>query len=800
MKKRLILLAIIAESTTLFAQDPPLRLIYHQPARQFTQAFPLGNGRLGATVFGGVTREKIILNDDSFWSGEPIDVTIPGGPEIVSRIEAAIAKRDHRLADQLAQQIQGPYNQSYQPLETLELSFDHKGTPSRYTRSLDLQNALAKISYEADGVTYTRTAFSSYPGQAFVLRLEADQPGKLNFEIKLSGPHQRTARVHRNNTLESGGKAPAHVDPNYLDTPHPIIYDSATAGKGMRYTTLVQVENTGGTVIRKGQTLLVKNADKATIYLTARTSFNGFDKSPSTEGADSEKLARADLQKLRGKTYGQIYQEHITDFGALSGRLSFRLNDGNDPAQDTTTEFSRLDVARKTELLFQLGRYFMISGSRPGSQPLNLQGIWNEWVRPPWSSNYTMNINSQMNYWPVMVTNLAECHSPMLNFIEELAVNGRKTAKVNYGKKGWVAHHNADVWRYSGTVGNKSGEPSWANFMGGGIWETFDFWEHYQFSQDRRFLEQRAYPLLKGAVEFSLDWLKRDKDGKLVPPFTVSSEATYQDTSGYKGYCISNTGQDIALYGELFMNFTRTCEILQRKDELYTRAKEALASLPPYQIDPEGKIKEWLEPGVDRPYGGNKNHLSQLIGFFPGRHLISQQDARLVRAVKRTLEIFGPGQSGWMYAWEINLWARLQRTEQAYELVKALTDRVGANDVNPDGGYQVDWLFGYTAGICEMLIQSHTNDDSGAPVIALLPALPKEWRNGSIRGIRARGGFEIDMDWKDGLLAKAVIRNAAPSGPKPATAVILANGKKEVRQITDQVEINYSTLSPKQNK
>lgn len=780
MKRQLGLLILLFTFSTVKGKEIPLKLIYDEPAKKVSQAIPLGNGRLGMLVYGGVAEEKLSLNDDTFWSGEPKDWNNPNGPTVIPQIREALALGNHELADKLAQKMQGPYNQSYQPLGELLLKFEQKGEVTGYSRMLDLNNALAKVSYQVDGVKFTRTMFASYPGQAIAILLESDKPGALNFQIEIGGKHQQEVKPQGKNMLIAEGRAPAHVDPSYLDTKNPVIYDEES-GKGMRYSTLLKVVNSDGVVSAKSNILKVSGASKAVIYLTARTSFNGFDRSPSRQGTDYRKQAAADLKLLEKSTYPHLLKAHIKDYQRLFNRVELVLGDRNGvevPFKEILQEYRNRSNPKINELIFQLGRYLIIAGSRAGSQPLNLQGIWNEWVRPPWSSNYTLNINTQMNYWPVLPANLAECHQPLLNFVEELAKNGVETARVNYGIKGWVAHHNADLWRQSSPVGDGSGEPSWANFNGGGTWLTFDFWEHYQYSQDTGFLRKEVYPLLKGSVEFAAGWLKKSQNGAYIPPFTVSSEATYITPAGYKGYVAQNSAQDIALYGELMVNFIRTCDILNLKDKLYDKAKDILANLEPYRIDSEGKIQEWLEDGIDRPKGGNKNHLSQLIGFYPGRHLILQNNQAYIDAVRRTLEIFGPSSAGWMFAWEIGLWARLKDAQKSYELAKLLLNRYSPNDVNPDGAYQIDWQMGYTAGVCEMLLQSHNVDKDGNGVLEMLPALPKEWPNGHIYGLRARGGYEVNMDWKNGVLVGGSIRNVSNKSAITPKVTIIVNGKR----------------------
>ncbi len=782
MKRIIASILFVCISLFAFTQNSKMKLVYNKPAQKVTEALILGNGRLGAMVYGGIKKEKISLNDDNFWSGEPKDWNNPQAPQYIPQVRAALLKGDHVLADKLMQKMQGPYNQSYQPLGELQIEMSHLENANEYSRTLDMQKGVVTVSYVIDGVTYKRTAFVSYPNQMIAMQLESSVPGKLNFQIKLSGAHQRSLQIAAKNLLEAKGKAPAHVDPSYLDSKNPVIYAESPDGKGMNYATFLKTINADGTVTVSQQGITVTNATKVLLLVTARTSYNGFDKSPSAQGADCEQLALNDMSKLAGKTFEQLYKAHTTDFQKLFDRVELVL--GNDATKgsmsDYVSSFKHDENPWLAALVYQLGRYMLIAGSRPGSQPLNLQGIWNEWVRPPWSSNYTININTQMNYWPAESGNLAECHQPLLKFVEELAVNGAATAKTNYNCRGWLAHHNADIWRQSAPVGDFSGEPSWANFMGGGIWESFDFWEHYQFTQDEKFLKDRAFPLFKGAVEFSLDWLIKDEKGYVVPPFTVSSEATYITPSGYKGYTTLNSGQDVALYTELFKNYLQTCDILNKRDALYDSVKYVLTHLAPYQIDEEGKIKEWMEPGLDRPKPANRNHVSHLIGFFPGRQLILERKESLVSAVQRTLEIFGPGNSNWMLGWEINLWARLKNADKSYYMAQQLLKKFSPNSVNFDGGYQIDWQMGYTAGVAEMLVQSYDVDENGNTIIELLPALPKQWSTGHFYGVRARGGFEINMDWQNGVVKKLVVKNTTS---KSKRVVFRVNGEKITKEI-----------------
>jgi len=785
---------LISQLTLVAQIKKQLELSYSEPAVEFKEALPLGNGRMGAMVYGGILEERLSLNDDTFWSGEPKNWNNPKGKEVVPHMHQALLSGNHQLADNLAKKIQGPYVQSYQPLGDLMLSFEHFGIPKNYKRSLDLNKAIATVKYKVDEVEFKRTYFTSYPDQALVVRLEADKPGKLNFKIKLKGKHQQLTSVVSSNVLVAKGKAPAHVDPSYLKTENPVIYEEGQEGKGMAYSTFVKVINQGGEIIAGKGVMNVRSADYVYLYIATRTSFNGYDKSPSKEGANCEKLALNDLKKLEDKRYDNILGDHVADFQNLFNRVGFSIGQKENKRRGVKEYFKRFKESGDTkliELAFNMGRYLMISGSRPGTEPLNLQGIWNEYVRPQWSSNYTMNINSQMNYWPCLVANLEECHEPMLSFIEDLAVNGKETALVNYGSDGWVAHHNADIWRQSGPVGDGDGGAVWANFVGGGIWHTMDFWEHYQFTRDRQFLKDKVYPILKGAVEFSLNWLKVNDRGYFVPPYSVSTEAYYITSQGYEGECALNTPQDVALFGELLINFTKTCEILGVDSDLKKQTQLVLNKLEPYRIDNKGKIQEWLEDDFDRPAGANNHHLSHLIGFFPGRHLILQDDNELISAVRRTLEIFGPG-GGWNQAWQVNLWARLKDGNQAAKNINWLVGRLHPNLFNPDAGFQIEANMGLVSGICEMLVQSHNEDKNGNPVIELLPALPKGWPSGKINGIRTRGGYKLDIEWEKGKLKKAVIKNVSNRNQLSPKVTISLNKKIIIRQIPINSEVILS--------
>ncbi|KAF0902770.1 hypothetical protein E2562_019101 [Oryza meyeriana var. granulata] len=775
----------------------PLEVVFASPARYFTDAAPIGNGSLGGLVWGGVASEKLQLNHDTLWTGGPGNYTNPKAPAVLSKVRDLVNRGQYAEATAVAYDLSGDQTQVYQPLGDIDLSFDKHVEYTNYKRNLDLRTATVNVTYTVGEIVHSREHFSSNPHQVIMTKISADKPGNVSFTVSLTTPLNHQIHVTNANEIIMEGYCPGERPTEYGNaSDHPI---------GIKFSAVLYLQMSGanGTVeILNDKMLKLVGADSAVLLLAAATSFEGPFINPSESKLDPTTSALTTLSVARNMSYSQLKAYHVDDYQNLFQRVSLQLsrdtsdalgensfvslpenssqetsvsecavwmvessrfqglNNSGKPTVDRIVSFREDEDPSLVELLFQFGRYLLISCSRPGTQISNLQGIWNNDTSPPWDAAPHPNINLQMNYWPALPCNLSECQEPLFDFIGSLSVNGAKTAKINYEASGWVSHQVTDLWAKTSP---DAGDPVWALWPMGGPWLATHLWVHYSYTMDKHFLEKTAYPLLEGSASFLLDWLIKGNEEYLETNPSTSPEHYFIAPDGRKACVSYSTTMDMSIIREVFSAVLVSSDILGKSDtDVVQRIKKAIPRLPPIKVAKDGTIMEWAQDFQDPEV--HHRHVSHLFGLYPGHTMSLEKTPDLCKAVANSLYKRGDEGPGWSTSWKMALWAHLHNSEHAYKMILQLITLVDPkHEVEKEGGlysnlftahppFQIDANFGFPAALSEMLVQSTGSD------LYLLPALPRDkWPQGCVTGLKARGGVTINISWKEGSLHEALL-------------------------------------------
>ncbi|MCR4622594.1 MAG: glycoside hydrolase N-terminal domain-containing protein [Clostridiales bacterium] len=740
------------------------RLWYRQEAGCWNEALPIGNGRLGAMVYGGARLERLSLNEDSLWSGNPSFYGQEDAPKYWAEARELAARGEYIKAQELLEEhCTGLWSQMYLALGEADIAFAHAGEISGYTRALDMSRGVHTVSYTAEGVRFTREAFASFPDQVIVCRVTADKPGSISADISLRSALDAVCRV-RQDYIDFDGSCPGvkWIYRDFQRSDAKMEYSASPESQGMRFCCRLAVKRAGGKTESAGAGLRIINADELTLVIAARTSYNGWDKHPVLQGKPYIAPCIEDAEKALNTDYPELLRRHEADFAALYGRCSLDLGEGPLTHKPTDERLYGHENGIKDNslyaLYFNFGRYLMISGSRPGTQPMNLQGIWNSSVRPPWNCNYTININTEMNYWPTLAVNLAECLEPMERLVSEVCESGKRTAKVYYGLNGSCAHHNTDAWRLTTPVGAKChGSASFANWPMGEAWLMRAVWEKYEYLDDIDYLRDEVYPIVLENARFFNGLATQDEEGKWILSPATSPENVFR----LEGQAIavakwSTMTQELAY--DIFDMFLKSSKLLGADAELADEIRPKFENLRLPDTGKYGELKEWNENFEE--WDVHHRHMSHMYGLHPGHRISPERTPELANACRVSLERRGDESTGWAMGWRINMWARLKDGDHALKLLD--NQLYTADGRNPDVSYasgsrsggtylnlfdahppfQIDGNFGALSGICEMLV---TTDDDGS--VMPLPALPESWRKGSVHGLRVKGGRTVDIEW-----------------------------------------------------